>query len=134
MTSKTKHDVVGMFQTFQKDVLDKKPSTKEMKADVRMMQFKVRPLQGDIYDLNFQNGDFIETLWSLGKLDEFFQHHVTQLNEDERSVFYSMFDRLYQQYQSKLNHINLKRDHYDEEKLAGGFEVEIFRERNKKAN
>lgn len=134
MSTKTKHDVVGMFQTFQKTVLDKKPSTKEMRADVRMMQFKVRPLQGDIYELNFQNSDFIETLWSLGKLDEFFQNNVSDLNEEERNVFYSMFDRLYQQYQSKLNHINLKRDHYDEEKLSGGFEVEIFRERSKKAN
>ena len=134
MTTKTKHDVVGMFQRFQKRVLDKKPSTREMAADVRMMQFKVRPVHGDVYELNFENGDFIETLWSLGKLDEFFMQNVAKLNEDEKNVFYSMFDRLYQQYQSKLNHINLKRDQYDEEKMANGFEVEIFRERNKKSN
>ncbi|MFW5703683.1 MAG: hypothetical protein ACOCXQ_02515 [Patescibacteria group bacterium] len=129
-----KNDVVQMFTDFQNQVLEKKPSFPDMCSDVRMMRFRVRPVHGDISELNFQNYAFIEALWSLGKLDQFFIETVDSLNKKERSVFFSLFDRLYQQYQSKLNHINLKSDRYDEEKTTNGFEVEIFRERFSKSN
>ena len=129
MKRKITIDVVDMFQKFQNDVLEKKPDFEQMFSDVQMMQFKVRPVTGDIAGLNFDNYIFIETLWSLGKLDEFFHQHVTGLNKTEKKVFYQLFDGLYQQYQSQLNKVNLKTDLPDTAKTEGAFEVEIFREK-----
>lgn len=105
-----------------------------MISEVRMMQFKIRPVEGDITALNFKNYSFIETLWSLGKLDEFFLQHESKLKKSDKIVFYRLFDGLYEQYRNKLNHINLKKDQYDEGKVPSGFEVEIFREKSKKSN
>lgn len=132
MKNKTERDVIEMFHLFQQSVLDNKPSFREMCEDVRMMCFKVRPVQGNISDLNFKNNTFIETLWSLGKLDEFFQEHVHDLTKKEKQVFYTIFDGLYHQYQEDLNLIDLKSDSF--EKVGNGFEVEIFRERSQRDN
>lgn len=120
-------DVLDIFSKFQHDVLEHKPALEQMYADVQMMQFKVRPLAGDIAGINFDNIIFIETLWSLGKLDEFFHQTVTSLSKTEKKVFYQLFDGLYKQYQSKLNKVNLKTDLPDTS--SGAFEVEIFREK-----
>ena len=43
-----------------------------MFEEVRMMKFKIKPIQGDVSAFNLKNERFIESLWSLGKLDEFF--------------------------------------------------------------
>jgi hypothetical protein len=134
MKAKSEKDVVAMFQHFQQHVLENKPSLKDMISEVRMMQFKIRPVEGDITALNFKNYSFIETLWSLGKLDEFFLQHESKLKKSDKIVFYRLFDGLYEQYRNKLNHINLKKDQYDEGKVPSGFEVEIFREKSKKSN
>lgn len=134
MKRKITIDVVDMFQKFQNDVLGNKPDFDQMFSDVQMMQFKVRPVTGDIAGLNFDNYIFIETLWSLGKLDEFFHQHVSDLNKSEKKVFYQLFDGLYQQYQSQLNKVNLKTDLPDTATTEGAFEVEIFREKRSMDN
>ena len=51
MKRKITTDVVDMFQKFQHDVLEKKPAFDQMFSDVQMMQFKVRPVTGDIAGL-----------------------------------------------------------------------------------
>ena len=134
MKRKITTDVVDMFQKFQHDVLEKKPAFDQMFSDVQMMQFKVRPVTGDIAGLNFDNNSFIETLWSLGKLDEFFHTHVTGLSKSEKKVFYQLFDGLYDQYQSQLNKVNLKTDLPDTATTDGAFEVEILREKKSRDN
>lgn len=121
-------DIVILFQQFQKDVLDKKPHYNQMFDEVRMMKFKVRPVTGDIGALDFKNSKFVETLWSLGKLDEFFQKEIKKLSNEEKQVFYRLFDDVYQDYQSQLNDINIKADKFDKTSDLA-FEVEIFREK-----
>lgn len=131
MKKKGNKDIVTMFHSFQKDVLNKKPSNAQMFDDIRMMKFKVRPVTGDIAALDFQNSMFVETLWSLGKLDEFFHDTVDFLSKDEKQVFFRLFDDLYQDYQDKLNEINIRADKFSSD---FAFEVEIFREKISNGN
>lgn len=134
MKNKTDHDVVQMIHDFQKNVLDQQPSYEEMASEVRMMRFRVRPVEGDILKLNFENTDFVGILWSLGKLDEFFQYVVPSLSQKEKEVFYQLFDRLYQNYQNQLSHINLRSPSTDEERASHRYELEIFREKHRRHN
>ena len=73
MDKKNKMDVVEMMSTFQNTILNNKPNEKDMYDEVRMMRFKVKPVHGDLSVLNINNHHFMEILWSLGKMDEFFQ-------------------------------------------------------------
>ncbi len=99
--------------------------------EIRMMRFKVRPVTGDISSLDFDNSTFIETLWSLGKLDEFFHTTVDDLNKDEKQVFFRLFDDLYQDYQDRLNEINIRADKFSQD---FAFEVEIYRDKGNNGN
>ncbi len=136
MAHRTKTDVVQMIHDFQKTVLDQQPSYEDMVSDVRMMRFRVRPVEGDIMKLNFGNTEFVEILWSLGKLDEFFQYVAPTLSKKEKDVFNTLFDRLYQNYQRKLHHINLRGSSADadDERKAHRYELEIYRDKRVKRN
>lgn len=105
-----------------------------MMEEVRMMKFKVRPVQGDIGEFNLKNGKLLEAVWSLGKLDELFQKEYDNLSFKEKKVFMRIFDGLYQRLQSELNGINLKRNKFGNPLPV--LEMEIFREKHslKKVN
>ena len=133
MTNRDQKDVVDIFSQFKK-TLEAKPSVVEMYEEVRMMKFKIKPLAGDISLLQFDNANLIETLWSLGKLDEMFQKEFKQLAKNEKEVFFRLFDELYLKFQDQLNKVKinpLKKPNFPQ-----FVEMEIFKEipAKKKAN
>lgn len=120
-------DLLEMFNTFQRDVLENKPSFAQMFNEIRMMNFKIRPLYGDLSELDFQNMQFVETLWSLGKLDEFYQDNVDLISKKQETMFYRLFNEMYEIYHDELNAVNIKSEDYNARGYRG-FEMEIFRE------
>lgn len=124
-------DVFEMLTQFQTNVLNKKPSQQQMYDEVRLMRFKIRPLNGEITMLDLNNANFIEMLWGLGKLDEFYQGHVEKLPTDQKQVFFRIFDEIYQKFQQELNKVSLRRE---ENSQTATFEMEIFKDRTKKFN
>jgi hypothetical protein len=126
MPKKNTQDVLDILTQLQQHVLAKKPSHETMWEEVRMMKFKVRPLYGDISFLNVKNEKLIETMWSLGKLDEFFQKEYGKLPKDQKEVFSRMIDNLYATLQTQLNGIQLKDE--ASPNVPQLMEMEIFRE------
>lgn len=125
MIKKNNQDILEIFSNFQK-TLEKKPSAGQMFDEVRMMKFKIRPIMGDISFLQLKDNGLIETLWSLGKLDEMFQKEYKKLRKTEQEIFFRMFENLYHQFQSQLANINLSRDRsLDAPRIL---EMEIFKE------
>lgn len=123
-------DAVQLLELFQRGVLEKKPSVQEMITEIHMMKFKVKPVQGDFSSVNFNNDKFIETLWSLGKLDEFFQTQYPRLNREEQNTFFTYFDSMQKKLQEELNHLNLRQVRTGEKPSM--LEMEIFKERIRK--
>lgn len=129
MKIRNETDVLQIFDTFQKTIQNK-PSHKQMMNEVRMMKFKVRPMQGDILLFNLQDERLIELLWSLGKLDELFHDKYQKLSSKDRGVFFRIFDSMYQKLQSDLGRINLRRDKASN--ISPTVEIEIFKEKKQK--
>lgn len=132
MKRKTNKDIVELISNFQR-FLENKPPLKKMYEEIQMMKFKVKPIHGDLSAVNLNNEKFITTLWSLGKLDEFFHKEFYSLNRKNKELFSKIFDSIYLKYQTELNKINL---HVEKTTRDHGFlEVEIFKEiKNKKVN
>jgi len=97
-----------------------------MVEEVQMMNFKVRPLQGDIAVLNLKNRQLLEVLWSLGKLEEFFHKEVTQVSADQKESFFTMFDNLQDKLERELNTLSLKNERIA--KTSTTLEMEIIKE------
>lgn len=97
-----------------------------MVEDVQMMNFKVRPLQGDIAVLNLKNQQLLEVLWSLGKLEELFHKEVSQVPADQKESFFTMFDNLQHKFERELNTLSLKNERIV--KTSAILEMEIIKE------
>ncbi|MEI6533472.1 MAG: hypothetical protein WCO06_06585 [Candidatus Roizmanbacteria bacterium] len=132
MTYKKKRDPFELVYSFRKTILENKPTVDQMYDELRMMNFKIKPVQGDVAYLNLKNDQFIELLWSLGKLDEFYQSNYDNVASKQKDVFYRLFDEMYQRFQSELNQISLHKGKSNES--ASGFEVEIFKDRSVNKN
>ena len=130
MRKKTSKDILSLFGNIQK-VISSKPNVSQMYQEVRMMKFKIKPIQGDLMSFNLRNEQFIESLWSLGKLDEFFFKEVPTLSKKEKEVFMRIFDSLYYKYQQQLNQTNLQQRKVTLTK-NGLLELEIYKEKKLK--
>jgi len=130
MKKKINKDIISLFGDIQK-VISSKPTTNQMFEEVRMMKFKIKPIQGDLMSFNLKNEQFIESLWSLGKLDEFFFKEVPTLSKKEKEIFIRIFDGLYFKYQQQLNQANLQQRKVTLTK-TGLLELEIYKERKLK--
>ena len=119
-------DILVLINNIQK-VISTKPTINQMFDEVRMMKFKIKPIKGDVSAFNLKNERFIESLWSLGKLEEFFQKEFPRLSKNEKEVFLRFFDNLYFKYQQQLNQINLQPAKTILTK-AGLLELEIYKE------
>lgn len=106
-----------------------------MYDEVRMMHFKIRPLQGDISHLDLKDKVFLEALWSLGKLDEFFKKEGSKYNKREREIFFRYFDSLHARFARSLQKVRLEPSE-DADDPSPFIEMEIYREdiRKKKIN
>ena len=125
MRKGNKQDVVEIFSKLKK-ALASKPTIKQMYEDIRMMKFKIRPISGDISLLKLKNLQLIETLWSLGKLDEVFQKEYLRLEKEQKEVFFRLFDNLYLQLQDQLNRIDINTE--VKPPLPQVLEMEIFKD------
>lgn len=121
-------DFLNQLIQFQQEIIKNKPTIYEMMTEVRMMKFRIRPLDGDVTKINFNNDQLIETLWNLGKIDDFFQKEYHNLENDQRQIFYHFIDRLYQKFQDQLNKIRLKGDAKLQEP-SNLVEMEIFKDK-----
>ncbi len=132
MKKKKRVDLLLVLADFQKNILGRKPSLEIMMDEVRMMHFKIRPLQGDVSLLDLRENKLIETLWNLGKLDEFYQKHNNRLSSDQKTIFFNFFDEVYRKFQIQLNRLNLRSSAQAE--IPSTIEMEIFKDDTFKRN
>ncbi len=113
-----------------KEILENKPSQKQMFREVEMMHFKIKPLSGDISLLNFKNNQLVEALWGLGKLDEFFRTEFKNASNKEKELFFQMVSQLRGRLENQLRRINF----HTSVKKDQLIEMEIFKEYPRRKN
>ena len=125
-------DILDLFKSFKTDVLDKKRSHEQMVREVSMMKFKIRPLQGDVSKLNFSNATFVETIWQLGKMDDFIEKHLHEIDKKQEHAFFHYFEGMYKQLQNTLNNLHFNSQKGDIFAKRDFIEMEIYKERKNK--
>lgn len=125
-------DMYERIKRFQQKTLSAKPTREEMINEVRMMNFKVKPVFGNVTQIDFTNTDFIESLWSLGKLDEFFRNEYPTIKEDDKEIFFRLVDEMRANLQQRLNTSYIVTTNTETDRTV--FEVEIFKEVTSRVN
>lgn len=133
MKRKLKIDLMDIVERLKKQLIQNRPTIAKMYQDIRMMNFVIRPVQGDITSINLKNERLIEALWSLGKLDEFFQTKFKDIPKNQKEVFVNLVNNLHKQFQLDLNKANLT---LEKPALHPILEMEIFKKQavEKKSN
>ncbi len=132
MKTRNKTDLYERIRSFQQATLSKKPALDEMISEVRLMNFKIRPVSGNISTLNFKNMEFIDALWSLGKLDEFFRVEFPKIEDADKDIFFRLVEEMRTNLQQRLNKSQLIKAVSREEQMF--FEIEIFKENTPRVN
>ena len=127
MKNSKNNDVFKLLADLQ-IVLRQKPSVDKMFEEIRMMKFKIRPIIGDISLVNVKNNQLIEALWGLGKIDDFFQKKIKQLNLKDKKTFFRVVSDIRDGYEQQLNRVGLK----GKVNPSSPVELEIFKERQTK--
>lgn len=127
MKATKKIDVYEAIKSFQQNTLGNKPSVEQMVYEVRLMNFKIRPVTGNISTINFRNSDLIDALWSLGKLDEFYRQQVNKISNKEQEAFMRLVNEIRWNYQEQLNKVRLIHADPAQDEIPS-FEAEIFKE------
>lgn len=122
-------DIAGMLSKLN-SILNNKPSKENMTKEVRMMNYKMRPLKGDFSLIHINDSRFIEILWKLGKLDDFFQREITKTPKKQKDIVINAFHNIHMRFQQQLNKINLKDGYFS--KKDSDTAMEIIREHPKK--
>jgi hypothetical protein len=70
-----------------KEILEKKPPLAQMKKEVDLMGFSIRPVVGDAEIIkNIDSRRFIETLWTIGKIDLLLEKKFHRLTEGQKQI------------------------------------------------
>ena len=132
MKKKKTFDVLTLLTSFQDKIIKNKPPFEKMLDEIRMMKFRIRPLGGDLTRINFGDQQLIETLWNLGKIDDFFQNEYGGLTAQQKKIFFKFIDNIYRKFQNELNRIKFKNDQPQD--MQAMVEMEIFKEKSLRIN
>lgn len=109
------------------------PNREQMLHEVKMMNFKIRPVSGDIFKLAKQNNNLMESLWRIGKIEDVVMRAYDNLDRRELKTFFNYMDHLEAQMQYKI--IGSVDDELDDvQKDLRSITMEVFRERPLKRN
>lgn len=105
-----------------------RPDKHEMLHDIKMMNFKIRPISGDVFAMAGHNVDFMESVWRIAKIEEIIGVALQSLEERELRAFFQYMDNLEDQLQKTIT----KTLHDAPADIGRGVEMvalEVFRER-----
>lgn len=59
-------------------------SREDLLGELQSMRFTVTPVSGDISSMSWEQGQFLESLWSFGKIDQIIRSNYSHMEESER--------------------------------------------------
>jgi len=125
-----REDVISLLSYYQKTVIANKPSLEVMLDEIKMMNFKIRPLSGDFSVINGMDSKLIEMIWNLGKLDQLYREKENLLKSKDRKLFMKFFESLHEKFQKDLGFMKLK--NVEQSEPSNILEMEVFRESPRK--
>lgn len=125
-----REDVISLLSYYQKTVMANKPSLDIMMDEIKMMNFKIRPLSGDFSVINGMDSKLIEMIWNLGKLDQLYREKENLLKSKDRKLFLKFFESVHEKFQKDLGLLKLVNN--EQLDSSNVLEMEVFRETPRK--
>lgn len=125
-----RNKVLDLIKKITLEVENARPSRERMIEDVKMMNFKIRPLIGDIFELTRKEVGFLESLWKIGKIEEIVAGGINELNNREKEIFLRYLENFQKQMERRISSI-IKQLPPEESKNINILELEVFKEKKR---
>lgn len=125
-----RNKVLELIRKITLEVENARPSRERMIEDVKMMNFKIRPLMGDIFQLTKKEVGFLESLWKIGKTEEIVVRGINELNNREKEIFLRYLENFQKQRERRISSI-IKQLPEEGSKNINVLELEVFKEKKK---
>ncbi|OGK57033.1 hypothetical protein A3J15_01560 [Candidatus Roizmanbacteria bacterium RIFCSPLOWO2_02_FULL_38_10] len=73
-----------------------------MLTDIKYMNYRIRPIGGDIFILAGKHDHLLRSLWKLSKIEEAVVHAANTLDDKQRDVFFDYIDSFENQMQRHI--------------------------------
>lgn len=93
-----------------------------------MSALKIRPYAGDVFHLNMSNAHFINTLWSMIKLEEYLDRADRVLTKTDVKIFAQAMRQYRDKLQEQINQIDMRLPHLKSQRSTNPVAMEIFRD------
>lgn len=110
---------LSLIQKMRREIEETQPPLQTMIEEVKMMQFIIKSVHGDLSFLMRKDHTFVTALWKLGKIDQIISTEVQQLDTEEKKIFFNY-----------MEHQKMSIAHHTSYHQTADFEVEIVK--NKK--
>lgn len=107
---------VALIQKIKREIEESQPSIHTMIEEVKMMQFIIKPIHGDLSSLIKKDHTFVTALWKLGKIDHIIHTEAEQLDSKEKKLFFNY-----------IEHQRLSLSHQTSSHHPADFEIEIIK-------
>lgn len=133
-TRETKTNLVLEIITRIKNEVDiSKIDKQEMIRELKMMNFKIKPIIGDLFQVVQKQEIFLESLWKIGKIEEIVSFYKDKLTNEEKDILFHYLESIKSQDEknliSQLNQRSLEKG----EKVSV-FEIQVLKKSPSKKN
>lgn len=113
-----------------KKIIEAKPERPQIVKEIGAMKLRVKSVLGEIDFNDLNNDKLLETLWRLGKLDEFFNTRVKKADPKDQLILMNLGFQIKKKLENELSQLEIK----SRSIFPRLIEMEVFREIPKKKN
>lgn len=128
MKQELNKDIYETVMEFQEKTLKLVPPMSSMLEEMKLMNFKIRPIVGNITGVDFKNEELIGTIWSMGKLEEFVMQNSEELSKKDEKIFFNLVRNIRRSLETKLSSVRLSQGK-TQDVSSPFFEAEIFKDK-----
>lgn len=126
---KEKRSAVDLIRRIATEIEGVTPAKQTMIADLKMMNFKIRPLSGDLFSLSTTpDMAFLLSLWRIGKIEEIVKTALQTLDDIEMESFFDYLEWLEERLQHHPQNVQASLTDNTKSQLV---KLEVFRDQEK---
>lgn len=122
--SKNPSLVLEIINKIKKEIEEVRIPREKMIQELKMMNFKIKPVIGDLFQAAQKQDLFLESLWKIGKIDEIVSFYSDRLSEEEKKVLFQYLENFKQT--KTINSLPLSEKNLPHEEITV-LEVQLYK-------
>lgn len=122
-TEKKQNLILEVINKIKNEVEEAKIPREKMIEELKMMNLKIKPVIGDLFQVVKKQGVFLESLWKISKIDEILSFYLDRLSRREKEILFQYLENFKHQVES----VNLGFSHKPSSEDITVLEVQLFK-------